>query len=266
MDLNFILNYRNNVDRHFLKKKIISIVLYCNYGFLVQHTHTPSPSIVIHFKKHEGVEIRSPRVIRSWSKRERWPVVEQGDSFSIEQPTLNVIHSIHSGVCVERLGATSLIQIRRRWNRCLWWSPALYLSRDLSLSLSFYNFARFHLLLFDRRKKRHERLIDFLNFPPLEWREREREKKSFKVFAKGRKSWLQRFLFPPLSTPPLDDQRDTLPFGWTEMKMQTFIRIQVCIEGQLSTDTLCIKSLVAVLAMGKRIFLNCLLQIHCTFV
>lgn len=135
MDLNFILNYWNNVDRHFLKKKIISIVLYCNYGFLVQHTHTPSPSIVIHFKKHEGVEIRSPRVIRSWSKRERWPVVEQGDPFSIEQPTLNVIHSIHSGVCVERLGATSLIQIRRRWNRCLWWSPALYLSRDLSLSL-----------------------------------------------------------------------------------------------------------------------------------
>lgn len=91
MDLNFILNYWNNVDRHFFKKKIISIVLYCNYGFLVQHTHTLSPSIVIHFKKHEGVEIRSPRVIRSWSKRERWPVVEQGDPFSIEQPTLNVI-------------------------------------------------------------------------------------------------------------------------------------------------------------------------------
>lgn len=55
MDLNFILNYWNNVDRHFFKKKIISIVLYCNYGFLVQHTHTPSPSVVIHFKKHEGV-------------------------------------------------------------------------------------------------------------------------------------------------------------------------------------------------------------------
>lgn len=136
----------------------------------------------------------------------------------------------------------------------------IFISRSLSLSLSFYNFARFHLLLFDRRKKRHERLIDFLNFPPLEWRERERKKKSFKVFAKGRKSRLQRFLFPSLSTPPLDDQRDTLPFGWTETKMQTFIRIQVCIEGQLSTDTLCIKSLVAVLAMGKRIFLNCLLR------
>lgn len=94
--------------------------------------HTPSPSKYSFQKAWRGCETRSPRVIRSRRKRERCPVVEQRDPFWMEQPTFNVIHSMHSGVCVEWLGATSLIQIRRRWNRCLW-PPALYLSRDLSL-------------------------------------------------------------------------------------------------------------------------------------
>lgn len=136
----------------------------------------------------------------------------------------------------------------------------IFISRSLSLSF-LLQLCSFPLITV-RSTEKAARTVNWLFELSTPWmkRKREREKKSFKVFAKGRKSRLQRFLFPPLSTPPLDDQRDTLPFGWTEMKMQTFIRIQVCIEGQLSTDTLCIKSLVAVLAMGKRIFLNCLLR------
>lgn len=156
---------------------------------MVQYTHKPSPSVVIHFKAWRGCETRSPRVIRSWSKRERWPVVEQGDPFSIEQPTLNVIHSIHSGVCVEWLGATSLIQIRRRWNRCLWWSPLLYIYLEISLSFSLLPQLRSFPLITVRSTEKAARTVNWLFELSLnEERERGKErerKRALKFSRKG---------------------------------------------------------------------------------